>query len=529
MGVVPLAIALTVSFMSAITLLGISAENYVHGTQIMLLYLGGFFGTPIALYFYLPVFVELNTISVYEYLEKRFGMRARLVTSTANFLQLLLYTGVVLFAPSLALEATTGLSGDMSVLLIGLICTFYSTVGGIKAVLITDVFQGLLMFAGLGCVLGVAAGDLDGGLSNVWSIAQEGGRVEFFDFRIDPTVRHTWWSLLIGSTTIFLSFYAVNQVQVQRLLTAESAKTSQRALLLSGPITLLLGILTSFSGLALYAVYRDCDPVTAGKIASFDRIMPHFAAERMSRVPGITGLFISGVFSASLSTISAMLNSLAAVALEDYVKPSYRRLGLEFPTEKATLIGKLLAVLNGFACLAVAYIAKSMSSMIEAAIGISGAIGGPVLGIFTLGMFVERANETGAIAGIVSALILCLWAVFGQPKPIPAKLPFSVDGCENSTLLLDHRNSTAFNDDTDESSYFYLYRVSYMWYNPLGLLITMVVGYVISLITNRIFRKDAREPDPSLFIPFLASRIRRRREDAAKTTSSQVFVLEHRK
>ena len=103
------------------------------------------------------------------------------MTSTANFLQLLLYTGVVLFAPSLALEATTGLSGNMSVLLIGLICTFYSTVGGIKAVLITDVFQGILMFAGVACVLAVAVDDLDGGLSNVWSVGQEGGRVEFFE------------------------------------------------------------------------------------------------------------------------------------------------------------------------------------------------------------------------------------------------------------------------------------------------------------------------------------------------------------
>lgn len=210
MGVVPLAIALTVSFMSAITLLGFSAENYVHGTQIMLFYLGGFFGTPIVLYFYLPVFAQLNATSVYEviarsigsasspticpfhisncpafpfdqYLEKRFGVGARIVTSAANFLQLLLYTGVVLFAPSLALEATTGLSGNMSVLLIGFICTFYSTVGGIKAVLITDVFQGLLMFLGLGCVLGIAAGDLEGGLSDVWNIAREDGRVNFFE------------------------------------------------------------------------------------------------------------------------------------------------------------------------------------------------------------------------------------------------------------------------------------------------------------------------------------------------------------
>lgn len=108
-------------------------------------------------------------------------MKARLVASAANFLQLMMYTGVVLFAPSLALEATTGLSGTMSVLLIGVICTFYSTVGGIKAVLITDVFQGLLMFAGIACILGIAATDRDEGLSNVWSIAQQGERLNFFE------------------------------------------------------------------------------------------------------------------------------------------------------------------------------------------------------------------------------------------------------------------------------------------------------------------------------------------------------------
>ncbi|KAK9295989.1 hypothetical protein QLX08_009846 [Tetragonisca angustula] len=529
MSVVPLAIALTVSFMSAITLLGISAETYTHGMKIVQLYLGGLLGTPVVLYLYLPVFAKLNTMSVYEYLEKRFGVGARLVTSTANFLQLLLYTGVVLFAPSLALEATTGLSGNMSVLLIGLICTFYSTVGGIKAVLITDVFQGILMFAGVACVLAVAVDDLDGGLSNVWSVGQEGGRVEFFDFSIDPTVRHSTWALTIGGTTMFLSLYAVNQVQVQRLLTAKSIKASHHALFLSAPITILLGSLTAYCGLVLYAVYRYCDPVTSGEISSFDKIMPYFAAQRMSRVPGVTGLFISGVFSASLSTISAMLNSLSAVALEDYVKPACRKFGKEFPEEKATLIGKCLGVLNGFLCLAVAFIAKSMGSLVEAAIGISGAIGGPILGIFTLGMFVERANQTGAIVGIVTALVTCVWAAFGQPKPKASLLPLSVEGCDNSTMFVQHRNATLPEDPVDESSYFYLYRISYLWYNPLGLIITLIIGYLTSLITNKILYKNSRELEPSLFTPLLASRIRRRRQDADKTTSSQLFVLENRR
>ncbi|XP_076388479.1 putative sodium-dependent multivitamin transporter isoform X1 [Megachile rotundata] len=533
MGVVPLAIALTVSFMSAITLLGISAENYAHGSHIMLLYMGGVFGTPITQFLYLPVFHKLDAVSVYEYLEKRFGMKARLVASSANFLQLLLYSGVVLFAPSLALEATTGLSGTTSILLIGVICTFYSTIGGIKAVLVTDIFQALLMYGGLGCVLGVAAMNREDGLASVWSIAKQGERLQIPDFRIDPTVRHSFWALLFGSTTIFLSMYAVNQVQVQRLLTARSYKVSQNALLLSGPITVSLGLLTSFAGLALYMIYKDCDPITSGKISSFDKIMPFFAAERMSRIPGVTGLFISGIFSASLSTISATLNSLAAVILEDYLKPLCHKFNVHFPDERATTIGKLLAVVIGFVCVAVAFLARSMGSLVEVTIGISGAINGPILGIFTLGMFAEYANETGAVVGTLSALVISLWTAFGQPKPPVPILPLSVDGCENSTMFLSYRNATQFSGSTEappeDSSYFYLYRISYMWYSPMGLGITLIVGYLTSLVARRICHRDSREPDPNLFTPLLASRIKRRREDAEKTRNSQVFVLESRR
>ena len=116
-----------------------------------------------------------------QYLERRFGKMIRLVASGANFLKLILYTGIVLYAPSLAFETATGLSSTMSILLIGLICMFYSTIGGIKAVLITDVFQGLLMYTALFCVLGVGASELEGGLSSVWELAKRDGRIKFFE------------------------------------------------------------------------------------------------------------------------------------------------------------------------------------------------------------------------------------------------------------------------------------------------------------------------------------------------------------
>lgn len=103
----------------------------------------------------------------------------RLIVSAANFSETMLLTGVMLYAPSLALEATTGLSSTMSILVLAVICTFYSTLGGIKAVLITDIFQGLLMIIALVIILIFIGQDVDGGIGAIWRIAQEGGRLNF--------------------------------------------------------------------------------------------------------------------------------------------------------------------------------------------------------------------------------------------------------------------------------------------------------------------------------------------------------------
>lgn len=112
----------------------------------------------------------------------------------------------------------------------------------------------------------------------------------------------------------------MNQTQVQRLLTVKSLRKSQQALWLNWPILSLLSLSTSFSGLALYYYYQNCDPLLQGRISSRDQLMPIFIVDAMSHLPGVSGLFVSGIFSASLSTVSAAVNSLAAVTLEDYIK-----------------------------------------------------------------------------------------------------------------------------------------------------------------------------------------------------------------
>lgn len=119
--------------------------------------------------------------------------------------------------------------------------------------------------------------------------------------------------------TIFPQYFTENTLNDRDL------KGSRLALLLNWPFVTGLSLMVSYSGLALYAVYKDCDPVASGEITSNDQIMSYFVATRMSKVPGFVGFFVAGIFSASLSTVSALLNSLAAVALEDYIKPLFSK------------------------------------------------------------------------------------------------------------------------------------------------------------------------------------------------------------
>lgn len=163
-----------------------------------------------------------------------------------------------------------------------------------------------------------------------------------------------------------MSLYGVNQTQVQRLLTVKDLKSSQRALWLNWPILSLLSLSTSLSGLAIYASYKDCDPLKEGRISSSDQLMPIFVVDNFSHLPGLSGLFVAGIFSASLSTVSAAVNSLAAVTMEDYVKPLYKLIRKKpFPETRGALHSKLLALFYGMLCVAVAFAAESLGGVLQ--------------------------------------------------------------------------------------------------------------------------------------------------------------------
>lgn len=534
MSATPVAFSLMASFMSAITILGVSMEIYQYGTMFVIINISYVISTPIAAYLILPVFYRLKTASVYEYLEQRFGYATRLAASMAFSLQMILYMGIVVYAPALALEAVTGLSQIFSVIIVGIVCTIYATMGGMKAVLITDIYQSLLMFAAVFSVI-ICAWVKAGSLEVIWRTAVDNKRIDLSNISIDPTERHTWFTQILGGAATYLSLYGVNQTQVQRLLAVRSLRSARAALWWCLPILCLLSVSTCFSGLCIYWYYRNCDPVLEGRVSSRDQVMPLFVVDTMGDYTGLAGLFVSGIFCASLSTISSAISSLAAVTLEDYLKPIIRCCAKRNLNDRQTLwYSKLLSVFYGALCIGMAFLSGTIGGLLQAALSIFGIIGGPLLGLFTLGMYVTSANQKGALSGLLLSLAISFWIGFGQPKPPIPSLDMSTEGCPiNQSYARDifHLNR-ARSDATSDEQYFYLYRISYMWYAALGFLIAFLGGWLFSWIAavfkwdnNRHIYQDAECTliKHDLFVPPISKRLQRRqmpRLVVTTTTSS---------
>lgn len=253
--------------------------------------------------------------------------------------------------------------------------------------------------------------------------------INYVSFDIDPTTRHTWFTIIIGSTFTNLTLYAVNQTQIQRLMTVKNLKSAQTALWWNWPILSALSLLTSFSGLVIYYYYRTCDPLSQGRISSRDQNMPIYVVDALGNIPGLSGLFVSGIFSASLSSVSACLNSLAAVTLEDYFKPLYAKIKKKPWGVTSSLLPKMIAGFYGLVCVGIAFLAQFLGGVLQTSLTVFGVVGGPLLGLFTLGMTTKLANQWGAITGLVVGVCISMWIGFGEPKPPPKLLDFSTEDC----------------------------------------------------------------------------------------------------
>ncbi|XP_062327868.1 sodium-coupled monocarboxylate transporter 1 [Osmerus eperlanus] len=491
MSAVPVAMSLTASFMSGITVIGTPAEAYLYGAAFWIFGFSYAIMSVITAEIFVPLFYRLGITSTYEYLEMRYNKLIRVIGTSMYIVQTALYTGMVIYAPALALNQITGLNLWGVLVATGVVCIIYCTLGGLKAVIWTDVFQMVIMLAGFVAVIARGA-VIQGGLGRIWDDASKGGRLDAFNFNPDPLTRHTFWTIVVGGSIMWTSIYSINQSQVQRYISCKTLAHAKMSLYVNMVGLCVTVSLAVFSGITMFSIYKDCDPLSNGDVGALDQLLPYLVMDILAAYPGVPGLFVAAAYSGTLSTVSSSINALVAVTVEDFVKPVWKDL-----TEKQVLwINMGLSVFFGGVCIGMAAVASLMGSILQAALSVFGMISGPLLGLYLLGMFFRTTNSTGGLSGLILGLVITLWVGIGAQIYPPTTyktnpLPLSTAGCNrtvdfNATTVAPWTSAVTFPPLPEERPALAdsWYSLSYLYFCVLGTLVTMTSGLLVSAITG---------------------------------------------
>lgn len=387
--------------LSAITYLSVPARAYAVDCTWMLANTGIFLITPLVIVFYIPHFRGRPISTAYEYLERRFNLATRLYGSVCFIVFQGGRVGIVLLLPAIALSAATGMNIYWCIALMGLLTTIYTALGGIEAVIWTDVLQTIVLLAGAVFALFLIVGSIDGGATAMFATANAAGKLHTINWSWDYT-QDALWVVIIGNAFSNLYPATADQTAVQRYLATSTSRQAGRALWIHAFLAIPVAFLFFGLGIALWVFFRQ-HPQLLDPALKNDAILPLFIAERFPA--GMRGLLIAGVFAASMSTLDSSINSVSSVLIKDF----YQRFSRHVPERRALRAAQLLTLVLGVCgtCSALYAARLDAVSLWEPFLKLLNLVGGGLAGIFALGVFTRRANGTGAITGaVVSGVVL---------------------------------------------------------------------------------------------------------------------------
>jgi len=366
---------------------------------------------PVVGWLFVPLYHRLHLTSAYEYLERRFNRPLRLAGSLLYGLYALGWMGSILYAVGVILQPMLGLTNQQmtwTVIALGLFITIYTALGGIEAMVWTDVVRSVVLLGSMTTVLVLALARIDGGWQTVWRLGLQHGKFQMFDLRFDPTVRNNFYSACAFGLFVYLGAHATGQPSVQRYLATPTVAAAWWSLAVRG-LAIAVGCLLFFLvGSTLFAFYHQGLPSSAAPGSGFpdlprqDQLLPHFVLTELA-VPGLAGLLLAGLFAATMSTVESGINSLAALVANDW-----------FPRQTLRVReSRWVSALFGLGVIGAAQLVPLLGkNVFDIIITISGALFGPLLGVFLLGMLVPRANARGALIGVAAGglgLAAALW------------------------------------------------------------------------------------------------------------------------
>ena len=406
--------------------------------------------------FLLPFYRKLNLVSVYEYLEMRFGVGARTLLSVMFQLLRAFATGVTVYGISIVLQEIVGLPFFWAVVILGVVTIIYDMLGGMEAVVWSDVIQMAVLY--LGIVLCVYYSvEAVGGLDAVFQLFPRTGEtiarftgtstgfqgfkaVDFSGHGFGDGKTFGFLPMLLGGFFLYVSYYGTDQTQVQRELSSKDCDDTNMSLMFNGFFRFPLVLTYCFMGVCIGAYIVEnpsfLESLRAGDRMEYNLAVPKFVLAKLPH--GIIGLVIVALFSAAMSSLDSTINSLSATSMKDIYERFFVKGELE--PGKQLVVSRLFTVFWGVLCVTFSFFVGGISnSIIESVNKIGSLANGPILAMFLLGILTRRANQAGAVVGLLAGFAsnLALW-VFA-----PA--------------------------------------VSWMWWNVIGCLVAMAVGYAVSL------------------------------------------------
>ncbi|KAF6215235.1 hypothetical protein GE061_009987 [Apolygus lucorum] len=445
---IPMGTSLVASFISGIALLALGSEVYTYGTQY--------------------------------------------------FISNITYIPIVIYAPALALNQVGKVNIHLITPIVCAVCIFYSSVGGLKAVVWTDLFQTTIMVGSMSAVLYFGL-NATGGWTNAYNDAVEGGRWEWFNMDLSPTSRMTFWTASCGMLVHWLGESAVNPSFVQRLVALPTENQAKWAIVILTFGSIFFRLTSGTIGLLAYAKYRGCDPLSTKAVGKQDQIAPYFVLDVVGHIKGLPGLYMSGIFAAALSTMSGGLNTISATIYKDLMLPMYK---VPPSDEKASSIMKRLSLSFGILSVILIFLVEKLGNILEVTNSLGGSSCGILMSIFVLGIFIPFANTKGAAWGGATGTVIGIIVIAGNRYAQmtghivnPVK-PMSVEDCPMNVTTI--YGSDGY--DVSEDYIFPLFKVTFQYHSMICFLSTLLVGMCVSSFTGG---NKGKVLDPKLFSPYV--------------------------
>jgi solute:Na+ symporter, SSS family len=387
--------------LSAITFMALPAKAYATDWTYLFGNLPIVLIAPLIVFCCLPFYRKLDVTTAYEYLEQRFDGSVRLVASSFFILLQLARIGVVLLLPSLALQVVTGVDVNTCILVMGVLCIIYVTMGGIEAVIWTDVIQVVVLIGGAIFVVFSIAGETAGGFQGILDQADAADKLRCVDLRWNLS-EPTFWTLMLGGLAASFISYGSDQTVVQRYLTTKDEKASARGIWTNAALTIPATMLFFLVGAALYVFYANHPASLDPHLTTNDAILPFYVVDQMP--DGIAGLVIAGLFAAAMSSLDSSMNSVAAAVTTDFHGRS---------RPKASAVDKLrvariatVAVGVAGTILALVLAGSDIKSLWDQFVDFLGLFGGGLGGLFLLALFADKAHAKGALLGLLASAVV---------------------------------------------------------------------------------------------------------------------------